>query len=94
MILRRDKIFEGMVDVYDYTAEEHIRRKKTLRVLIGQEFMDLDWRRLKKPEKKTGPYQSKWKAGQTYMLYSYKWIPQTEDVDYSRPETIKYTYKN
>ena len=93
MIFRRQKIFDGMVDVYDYIVEQHIRANKTLRIVIGDEYMDLDPKRLKKPIKKSESYASKWTAGQTYKLYSYTWTPQKEQ-SMENPYAIKFTYKN
>lgn len=94
MILRREKIYDGMVDVYDYVAEQHIKYKKVLRVVIGKEYMDLDWKKLKKPIKTSGPFMSKWTAGQSYKLLSYKWVPQKELTSDELIEKYVYQKRN
>jgi hypothetical protein len=82
-----------MVDVYSYVAEQHIQAKKTLRVVIGGEYMDLDWKALKKPAKKSEPFTSKWNAGKVYTLYSYPWKPIKIEEPSENPYSIKFTYK-
>lgn len=72
---RIQKLFDGCADVPDYKVNEHIKRKFTLRVALGDKYMDLTWKQLKTPLKKSELFRSKYYPDQTYRLYSYKWSP-------------------
>lgn len=64
------------VDIRSYEAQNHIDRKATVRIVVGNEFMDIPYTKLKKktiitPE----PIQSKFNPNQKYYLWSYEWLP-------------------
>lgn len=77
-LIKREKLifYKGKqyVDLRSYEVDSHISRKKTARVIVGDDFMDLTPAKLKKwttidPE----PVQSIINAGQIYYLRSYEW---------------------
>lgn len=78
MIIRRDKLmwFKGKqyVDLRSYEVDEHLKRKRTARVIVGDEYVDLPPAKLKRYKTiDPNPVHSKINAGQVYYLRSYKW---------------------
>jgi len=77
MILHREKIIKidgkDCVDVRSYEADEAIKRKKPIRVVVRDRYMDLSIKQLKKPVAKSAPIHSKIYKDQYYKLYSYEW---------------------
>lgn len=76
-IVNREKLinWEGKdyVDVRSYEAEAHIRRKKPIRVIHKDRYIDLTPQQLKKPVRKSESFKSKYYPDQSYRLYFYEW---------------------
>lgn len=81
MIVNIEKLFnfEGKlwVDVRDYVAKDHMKRKKDIRILHGDYYMDIPankiWRTKKIITKQ--PIKSIIYKDQEYHLWSYEWKP-------------------
>ena len=79
--------------VRDYIIKEHIRGKKTLRIVYKDRYMDLTPKQLKKYTKiDPVAHQSKFYPDQHY----YEWKQHksvNEKQDLSNPFSIQYKYK-
>lgn len=72
LIVREDKVW---VSIRDYVVKEHISKKKTLRVVYGDFYMDIPPAKLKKYRQFTPQaIQSKVYPTQSYHLYDYPWV--------------------
>jgi hypothetical protein len=61
------------LDLRSYEVEQALKTKKPIRVVVGDKYMDLDIKTLRKPYKKSELFRSKVYQDQTYRLYSYQW---------------------
>lgn len=96
MILYREKIVKwgdkNYVDVRSYEVEKAIKRKKPIRVVVNDRYIDLDVKQLKKPYKKSDLMRSKYYPDQYYRLHSYEWTNTksvNEGID-TNPSSFKY----
>lgn len=80
MIIKRTKLIkignEEMVDLRSYEVAYHRKHKKTARVVVGDEFMDLNpaklrWFKLIDPQ----VHQMRYPPFESYQLFSYVWRP-------------------
>lgn len=76
MILYREKLYNGMVDIRDYEVNQALKTKKEIRVVVGKDYMDLSLKKLKRPLKKSEIMRSLHYPDQYYRLYSYLWKPE------------------
>lgn len=69
------KLYQGMIDVRDYTVQECIKKKHSLRVKFDGEVMILTPHQLEHEiKRKSEPIPSKFDKS-TYVLYGYEWTP-------------------
>jgi len=73
-----DKIFLGKVSVRDYKYKEALRKKDSLGIIHGQEFMIIPYANLKKARQITNQsFKSKFN-GKEYKLIDFDWKPYKE----------------
>lgn len=73
-----DKIFLGKVSVRDYKYKEALRKKDSLGIIHGQEFMIIPYANLKKARQITNQsFKSKFNAKE-YKLIDFDWKPYKE----------------
>lgn len=73
-----DKIFLGKVSVRDYKYREALRKKDSLGIIHGQEFMIIPYANLKKARQITNQsFKSKFN-GKEYKLIDFDWKPYKE----------------
>lgn len=64
--------------IRDYSVRDHLARKATMRVVFGDLYMDIPYKKLMKPKEIIKEsIQSKFNLGQTYKLRSYEWKPKS-----------------
>jgi len=85
MIKRRNKLTprEGQLyaDVYSYLVQKCIKKREELVIDVGDKRMVIPPERLKSYEKLTTQKFVSQFGGKDYYLYSYKWVPQTEEEE-------------
>lgn len=73
-----DKIFLGKVSVRDYKYKEALRKKDSLGIIHGKEFMIIPYDNLKKAKQITNQsFKSKFN-GKEYKLIDFDWKPYKE----------------
>ncbi len=68
----RKKIYLGMVELKDYERDKFIKLNTPVRMIVGDEYMDISVAELKKGRVINTQY-SIHNPGQTYKLIGYKW---------------------
>jgi hypothetical protein len=68
----KKKIYNGMCELRDYEVKKYIERNTPVRIVIGDEYMDLSVAELKKG-KVTNTQHSIINEGQTYKLIGWRW---------------------
>ena len=83
--VRVDKIFLGKVSVRDYIYKKALRKKQSLGIEHGNEFMFIPYDKLKKAKQYTkDTFKSKFN-GKDYKLVDFEWKPyKEENVDQGR----------
>ena len=73
-----DKIFLGKVSVRDYKYKEALRKKDSLGIIHGQEFMIIPYANLKKARQITNQSFTSKFNGKEYKLIDFDWKPYKE----------------
>ena len=73
-----DKVWLGKVSVRDYIYKKALRKKDSLGIIHGKEFMIIPYSQLKKAREYTDHnFQSKFNS-KTYRLIDFNWKPYKE----------------
>tara|TARA_B100000214_G_C23828852_1_gene563223 strand:+ start:308 stop:577 length:270 start_codon:yes stop_codon:yes gene_type:complete len=79
-----DKIWQGKVSVRDYTYKKALRKKDSLGIIHGKEFMIIPYHNLKKAKQYTNITFNSMYSDKKYRLVDFVWKPYKEDKNQQR----------
>lgn len=79
-VIYKKKIYQGKVELRDYELRKLLLDKESVKIWVGDEYMDLTYRDLKTKGSISNTQYSIINEGQTYRLIGFDWKP-IKDLD-------------
>ena len=83
MEFRTKTIYNNMVSVRDYIVDKAVKQNQGLTIYYQDQVMTIPAHQVKDSyiQYKTEDYKSMYTRGQTYKLYDFPWVPDTDQVE-------------